>query len=59
MPLTGAEWADFDHRGRLVYAAGGKLWHADLADGALRPRELADFNGMSFEPIPPPHWASE
>jgi hypothetical protein len=57
IPLPDAEWADFDQRGRLCYAAGGKLWHAVFAGEELRPRKLADFGDMTFEAIRSPSWA--
>jgi hypothetical protein len=57
--MAGAEWADFDHRGRLVYAARGKLFELELSNGELHTRQIADFNDMSFEAIAPAPWATE
>jgi len=52
--LGPASWADWDRRGRLVIARGGRLLHRQ-PDGALR--ELADFNDQTPEPAPSPAWA--
>ena len=54
MALADAEWADFDQRGRLVYAAGGKLWTAELVREGLHSREICDFADMHFEAIRSP-----
>ena len=44
-PLPGAEWADFDHRGRLVVARAGRLevLDTDRSPGRVL-RELVDLN---------------
>ncbi|MFN3651614.1 MAG: hypothetical protein ACK47B_18715 [Armatimonadota bacterium] len=53
------EWADWDHRGRLVYTAEGRLWAREVRNGALQPpRELYDFRDMQPDPVPPPEWAT-
>jgi hypothetical protein len=53
--LEGAEWAEWDHRGRLVYAAGGKLFIGTVAfNGRLEPTELADFNPSKRILMPAP-----
>src|SRR5260221_5060085 len=44
--LPRTTWADFDQRGRVVYARDGKLFTG-------HDRELADFNAMTPEPVPP------
>jgi hypothetical protein len=44
--LPRTTWADFDQHGRVVYARDGKLFTG-------RDRELADFNAMTPEPVPP------
>jgi len=60
VPVEGAEWADWDHRGRLVYVSGGKLFAAEISGpGPLNPRELADFNNARPEPMEAPDWAKE
>jgi hypothetical protein len=41
--IEGAEWADWDPRGRLVFVRAGKLYCAsEDAPGNLREKELAD-----------------
>jgi hypothetical protein len=60
VPVEGAEWTDWDHRGRLVYVCGGKLFAAEIeGPGLLEPRELADFNDARPEPKEAPAWAKE
>ena len=44
--LPRVTWADFDQSGRIVYARDGKLFTSG-------DRELADFNAMRPEPVPP------
>lgn len=55
--LRDAEWADWDRRGRLLFARGGKLFAADVTGPDVPVRELADFNDMTPEAIEPPGWA--
>ena len=51
--------AALDPNGRLVLARDGKLLAATVHDDAsLTTVELADFNDMEFEAIPPPKWAT-
>ena len=58
--LTGAEWADWDHRGRLVYAQKGKILAQDAdAIGREPPQELIDLSGHRFEEVIAPAWAKE
>ena len=45
-----ATWADWDQRGRLVFARQGKLLHWQLESGT--PEEIADFNGQEPDPQP-------
>ncbi|WP_309714301.1 hypothetical protein [Armatimonas sp.] len=53
-----AEQAEVDSQGRLILTRDGKLFVATLHDdGSLMTTELADFNDMVFEAIPPPEWA--
>lgn len=54
IPLGRATWADWDQRGRLVIARNGRLFSSD-ASGNLD--EIADFNGQTPDPQPPPEWA--
>lgn len=58
VPLQDVEWADWDHRGRLVYASEGKLFAAGVSDlNPLCPRELIDLNAATPEPKEAPAWA--
>ena len=58
LPLDGAEWADWDQRGRLVFAREGKIFALTAeAIGESMPQELADFNGNQPEPMEAPEWA--
>ncbi len=43
--ILDAQWADWDHAGRLVYSQGGKLFAARLKGQSLDAIELADFAG--------------
>lgn len=59
-PLTGVEWADWDHQGRLVFALKGKILTQDAdAIGQEPPTELIDLNGNTFENVVAPAWATE
>jgi hypothetical protein len=51
-----ATWADWDQRGRLVFARDGKLCAAEVDDPSrLAVAELADFNAARPEPrVAPP-----
>ncbi len=58
--LTGVDWADWDHRGRLVFARKGKLLALGAdAIGREPPTELIDLNGHTSEAIIAPAWAKE
>ena len=58
--LTGADWADWDHRGRLVFAREGRLLTQDAdAIGREPPQELTDLTGNTFEAIIAPAWARQ
>lgn len=57
--IQGAEWADWDQRGRLVYAKDGQLFADDLSQPSLTPRLIADLNDMRPEPLVPPAWAKQ
>ncbi len=57
-PIEGANWADWDQQGRLVYARDGQIF-AQAPDQIGRfARPLADFNDQVFEEIPTPLSAS-
>jgi hypothetical protein len=64
LPVPGATWADWDQRGRLVYAKEGKLFAVNVAatlpaaGGAALPSvELADFNPSKPHRTKSPAWA--
>ncbi len=50
-----ADWADVDHRGRLLIARKGRIYVRD-ANGE---RELIDLNPLTFRPLEPPQWATQ
>jgi hypothetical protein len=53
-----ADWADWDHKGNLLFAKDGCLFRQYLT--ALRrpaPKKLADFNHLKFENVTAPAWA--
>lgn len=52
----GWEWADFDApRKRIVYAEGGGMYALYIKGNQLETKQLADFNGMSFERLNAPY----
>jgi len=57
VPLVGATWAEWDQRGRLVFAREGQLY----ATSATEPRDeaimRADFNDQRPYDLPAPDWA--
>jgi hypothetical protein len=56
--LASAEWADWDQRGRLVFAQAGKLFAVEAdALGQGPPRQLIDLNGNTPAPMEAPEWA--
>lgn len=56
--LKGAEWADWDKRGRLVFAQGGRIFAQNAeAIGKEPPQALLDLNGSKPEPVEAPDWA--
>jgi len=53
-----AGWADWDHRGRLVYASEGRIFAAKVSsDCVIDSRQLADFNDRRHESVVAPAWA--
>jgi hypothetical protein len=55
-----ASWADWDHRGRMVFARDGKIFEGQVDDrAALNTRELVDLNSAKPVPIRSPNWASQ
>ncbi len=58
IPIQNAVWADWDCKGRLVFAREGRLFEAKiLVDGNLAPRQLADFNNSKPQPLDSPNKA--
>jgi hypothetical protein len=51
-------WADFDQRGRLVFASEGKLFSGALTHGKVALTQLADFNDSKPIPRKAPLWAT-
>jgi hypothetical protein len=43
--MTGVEWAEWDQRGKLVFARDGKLWRGKEKGGELVEEMVADLNG--------------
>jgi hypothetical protein len=59
LPIEGASWADWDSRGRLVFARDGRLYAGALtASGALESRELIDINSHTPTTMRAPEWAT-
>jgi hypothetical protein len=53
-----AHWADFDQRGRLVAAAGGRILEGKVdRHHGLRWRQLAAFQDEKPKPMEAPEWA--
>ena len=56
--IEGATWADWDHRGRLVFARNGRIFTARSdGRGGLLEKELADFNDAKPRRTKAPDWA--
>jgi hypothetical protein len=57
-PIEGAEWADWDQRGRLAFVRAGKLFAAKPSSGLDgQGQELADFNAQEPVSLKSPEWA--
>ncbi len=55
--LPGVTWAEWDHRGRLIYTRDGQLYAGSPAPTATATTMLADFNDQRpYEPATPA-WA--
>lgn len=59
--LEGTDWADWDHSGDLLYAAGASLYRRRYTNGAIgSPILVADLSDMQFKNVAPPdecrHW---
>lgn len=60
VPLDGAEWAEWDQRGRLVLAGRGQVSVAEPAGaGAWAYRPLADVNAHTPQRVESPAWARD
>jgi hypothetical protein len=58
--LGSATWADWDHRGRLIMAKDGRLFHCEMRDsGRIVPHLLYDFNDDKPQPVESPPEASD
>jgi hypothetical protein len=56
--LTGATWADFDQRGRVIFFRDGCVFAVEAMElKGLVEKKLADFNENSFKAIKAPEWA--
>jgi hypothetical protein len=57
-PIEGAEWADWDQRGRLAFVRRGKVFAAQPGRGGeWQQQELADFNAQEPVALESPEWA--
>jgi hypothetical protein len=52
-------WADFDQKGRLIFASEGKLFEAKLRNGKIDLKQFADFNDAKPESVKAPLWATQ
>lgn len=63
--VDGADWADFDKNGDLLFARDGKVFRlAHINEAPYLPpienaKELLDLSKYSFEEVPPPSWAKK
>jgi hypothetical protein len=54
-----ASWADWDHRGRLVFARDGRVFVGQVSNSTLlSTRELVDLNAAEPVAVRSPEWAS-
>lgn len=60
LEIQGAEWADWDRRGRLVFARSGRVHCANLDSfPQLRETELIDLSPLKPKPVASPDWAKQ
>jgi hypothetical protein len=63
LELGRADWANWSHRGDLLFAEAGKIFRLKApANGPwnkLRAREVADLNASKFEKVIAPEWAKQ
>ena len=54
------DWADADHNGDVLLARNGRLERLDhrKLSGDGEPAIIADLNGLAFEPVEAPEWAT-
>lgn len=57
LQIPGAEWADWDQAGRLIFARAGQLWTGRWTGEALESELLADFNDRRPTNVVSPAWA--
>ncbi len=57
VPINGATWAEWDQRGRLVFARDGQLYVTGADMLGSKPVMLADFNGQRPYQLVAPEWA--
>jgi hypothetical protein len=58
--LQGASWADWDQRGRFVFARDGKVMVGSFDhSGTMVPRQVADLNPSTPSAVPTPEWAAK
>ncbi|RYG27251.1 hypothetical protein EON82_00185 [bacterium] len=50
-----AQWADVDHRGRLLFAREGRIYVRETSG----ERELIDLTSYEFRPLEAPNWAKQ
>jgi hypothetical protein len=55
--VDSGEWADWDHRGRLIYCNSGRLFMGTLLSDQIESVQLADFNSNKPTLIQSPAWA--
>ncbi|WP_435022246.1 hypothetical protein TA3x_002814 [Tundrisphaera sp. TA3] len=53
--VAGSDWSGRDHRCRVIFTVGGKLFRRDQGVETL----LADFTDLKPDPQPPPAWAND
>ena len=56
-PMEGVEWADWDQRGKLVFAREGKLYRGRVERGEMAEQLVADLNGGEPRHERSPDWA--
>lgn len=57
IPLSGANWANWDQQGRLVYVRDGQVFAQNVQQVGTLARPIADFNDQVFEDMLTPDWA--